>query len=258
MALINAFDRYKHFDELDSPLDTAAGVLTPAQRRALCLANLFVAGDTVTLPGTITFSGASIAAALVSGTTSITTPKFLTATNVGTVTTSSTTVAEEHGDGVNHITKLTMTAFAVGTSGDNASLGIGAKFYTFPAGTIEINEATIVGGLTAAISVTTNTPEVGIGTVIASGAVAVLSGTATFEDVIDGNTSTTGGDTVAPDVAGGTFYKGAGTRLPVMIKTTGGKARDLFLNCAVAWADVTAPGAVTFTGVITLKWKLVT
>lgn len=181
----------------------------------------------------------------------------LTTTNVGTVTTAATTVAEEHGDGVEHLTKLTMTAFAVGTSGDNAALGIGAKFYTFPAGTIEITAATIVGGLTAAISVTTDTPEVGIGTVIASGVVSVLSGTATFEDVIDGNSSTTGGDTVAPNVAGGAFYKGGGARLPVMIKTSGGKARDLFLNCAVTWADVAAAGAVTFTGVITLKWRIV-
>src|SRR5690242_18395147 len=61
---------------------------------------------------------------------------ILTASSVGTVTTSATTVAEEHGDAINHFTKLTMTAFAVGTGADNASLGIGAKFYTFPAGTI--------------------------------------------------------------------------------------------------------------------------
>lgn len=177
--------------------------------------------------------------------------------SAGTVTTAATTVAEEQGDGFNHVTKLTMTAFAVGTSGDNAALGIGAKFYTFPAGTIEIISASMVGGLTAAISVTTDTPEVGIGTVIASGAVSVLSGTATFEDVIDGNTSSTGGDTVAPDVAGGTFYKGAGARVPVIIKTTGGKSHDLFLNVAVTWANVAAAGAVTFTGVIELVWRKV-
>jgi hypothetical protein len=175
----------------------------------------------------------------------------------GTVTTSATTVASETGNGIAHVTQLTLTSFAVGTSGDNASLGIGAKFYTLPAGTIEIIAATMVGGLTAAISNTAQTPEVGIGTVIASGAVSVLSGTATFEDVIDGNTSTTGGDTVAPDVAGTAFYKGGGARLPVLIKTTGGKSHDLFLNVAVAWADVTAAGAVTFTGVITLVWRKV-
>lgn len=176
---------------------------------------------------------------------------------LGTVTTAATTAAQEIAIGDLHTTKLTLTNFAVGTSGDAASLGIGAQFYSLPAGTIEVTSATITGGLTAAISNTAQTPEVGIGTVIASGAVAVLSGTATFEDVIDGNSSSTGGDTVAPDVAGGAFYKSSGTRLPMTIKTTGGKARDLFLNVAVAWADVTAAGAVTFTGVITIVWRKV-
>lgn len=185
------------------------------------------------------------------------TGNMLTSSDVGTVTTAATTVAEEHGDGIEHLTKLTMTNFAIGTSGDAAALGIGAKFYTFPAGTIIIQDATIVGGVTAAISVTTDTPEVGIGTVIASGAVSVLSGTATFEDVIDGNASGTGGDTVAPDVAGGTLYKSSSATAPVVIKTTGGKARDLFLNVAVTWANVTAAGAVTFTGTITIKWRKV-
>jgi hypothetical protein len=175
----------------------------------------------------------------------------------GTVTTAATTVAEEHGDGLEHVTKLTMTAFVIGTSGDAAALGIGAKFYTFPAGAIMVEDASMVGGVTAAISVTTDTPEVGIGTVIASGAVSVLSGTATFEDIINGNVSGDGGDTVAPDVAGTTFYKNSSITAPVLIKTSGGKSHDLFLNCAVTWANVAAAGPVTFTGVITIKWRKV-
>jgi len=177
--------------------------------------------------------------------------------SVGTVTTTATTAVEEYGSGIEHLTKLTMTAFSLGNTADNASLGIGAKFYTFPAGTIIVTDATLVGSLTAAISVTTNTPEIGIGTVVASGAVSVLSGTATFEDIIDGNVSGTGGDTVAPDVAGTAFYKSSSFTSNVLIKTTGGKSRDLFLNAAAAWNDVTAAGALTFTGVITLKWTKV-
>src|SRR6185436_11676830 len=35
---------------------------------------------------------------------------------VGTVTTAATTAAAEYGNGIQHFTKLTMTAFAVGTS----------------------------------------------------------------------------------------------------------------------------------------------
>jgi len=40
MALFGAFSRHRHLDELDDPLVTAAGVLTPAQRAAACLGNL--------------------------------------------------------------------------------------------------------------------------------------------------------------------------------------------------------------------------
>lgn len=40
MSLYNSFDRNKHLDELDSPLDTAEGVLTPATRRGRVLSNL--------------------------------------------------------------------------------------------------------------------------------------------------------------------------------------------------------------------------
>jgi hypothetical protein len=177
-------------------------------------------------------------------------------TGAGTVTTAATTTAAEYGDGVNHITKLTLTNFAMGTSGDAAALALGAKFYTFPAGSVLVESATIVGGVTAAISVTTDTPEVGIGTTVGTGVAATLS--TTMEDIIDGGAAgLTGGDAVAPDVAGGTLYKGNTFTTGVLIKTSGGKARDLFLNAAVTWANVTAAGAVTFTGVITLKWRVV-
>lgn len=57
MSLYGAFDSTKHFDELDTPLATAEGVLTPAQRRARVIANLFVDGDALTLANDMTFSG---------------------------------------------------------------------------------------------------------------------------------------------------------------------------------------------------------
>jgi hypothetical protein len=183
-------------------------------------------------------------------------PKLLTASSIGSV--SGNTVAEEHGDGVWHITKLTLTAFAVGTIADNASLGFGAKFYTFPAGTILVPEISMVGSLTGAVSVTAQAPECGIGSVIASGAVSVLSGTATFEDYIDGNASGgTNGATTAPDIAGTTFYKMSRNDLSYIIKTSGGAARDLFFNVAKAWSDVTATGALTYTGTIVIRWAVI-
>lgn len=176
---------------------------------------------------------------------------------VGTVATASTTRVEEYGDGYDHLTRLTMTAFEVGVAADNASLAIGNKIYTLPAGTILITEASVVGGVTGTVSVTAQTPEIGLGTVIGSGAAAVLS--TTMEDIMDGGAAGgIGGDLVAPDIAGATFYKASAITNPVIIKTTGGKARDIFLNAAVAWADVTAAGVLSFTGVVTLRWRKVT
>jgi hypothetical protein len=176
----------------------------------------------------------------------------------GTVTTAATTSAVEYGNAIDRMTVLTMTSFAVGTSGDNANLAIGAKFYTWPTGlNILVEWAALSGGITAAISATTDTPEVGIGTVIASGANATLT-TATWENLIDGGASGSGVDAaaVAPDVAGTVFHKKSLSTVTPIIKATGGAARDLFLNVADGWADVTAAGAVTFTGKIILKWTV--
>lgn len=176
----------------------------------------------------------------------------ITSGNVGTVTTGATTVAEEHGDGVDHLTKLTLTAFAVGTSGDNASLAIGAKFYTFPAGAIVVENASLSGTVTAAISVTTNTPDTGIGTVIGSGANAVLSAVgATSENVLGGVAAAS----VAGGAVSGSSVTGPGSLIPLFITSAG--VHDLYLNMAAAWVDVAAAGAVTFTGVITLRWRIV-
>ena len=187
------------------------------------------------------------------------TGSILSGAGTGTVTTAATTTATEYGDGFWHITKLTMTAFAIGTSDDNASLAIGAKFYSLPAGAYVIEGAEILGGVTAAVSVTAQTPEVGIGTTVGTGVIANLS--TTMEDIVDGGANgLIGGSNTAPDVAGTTFAKGtiATSKGGIYIAASGGKARDLFLNVAVAWADVTAPGAVTFTGTITVKWRKLT
>lgn len=57
MSLYGAFDQTKHLDELDSPLETQEGVLTPAQRRARVSANVFASGVTNTLNGVLDIDG---------------------------------------------------------------------------------------------------------------------------------------------------------------------------------------------------------
>jgi hypothetical protein len=160
-------------------------------------------------------------------------------------------VVERIGD---FVSRLTLTNFAVGTIADNAALAFGAKFFTLPAGAILVESVSIVGALTGAVSVTAQTPEVAIGSTVGTGASATTSGT--MEDYIDGGAAGgIGGDSTAPDIAGGTFYKSALFTNPVLVKTSGGKSHDMFLNVAATWADVAATGAMTFTGVITVRWR---
>lgn len=224
---IAGFNYTNPLSELATPIDIGSGVVTPETLRARARYNMGMGSAT--------------------------------ATTFGTVTTAATTTALEHFTGIEHRTIMTLTSFAVGTSADNASLGIGAKLYTFPAGNILITGATIHGGVTAAISVTTNTPEVALGTVIASGAIA--STTTTMENIVDGGAGGMLGDfvAVAPDVAGtATLFKGmlATSKGGLLIKASGGLSHDVYLNVAAAWVDVTAPGAVTFTGTVTLNWQI--
>lgn len=249
MALYNAFDKGQHLAELAMPYDDGQGtVMTPSERRSAVIANLF-GTDPLAFTKDTTFSG----------TNGVTTNKLLTSTNVGTAT---NVTVEEHGDGVDHVTKVTLSGFVVGTGGDSASLALGAKFYTWPTGkTIEVVSATWAGGLTYDADVTTDTPELGIGTVAATGAAATLT-TGTWENIMDGGATmgpTTGGDAVAiaPDVAGTVFYKKSLSTVSPIIKPSGGQARDVFLNVADGWANVTTAGNVTADGVIILKWRVI-
>lgn len=172
-------------------------------------------------------------------------PAFL-----GVIAAPATTTAEEYGDVYNRITRLRMTAFAVGTSGDNASLGIGAKFYTLPAGALVVENASLVGTVNAAVDVQTSTPDTGIGTTVASGANAVLSAVAaTAENILGGVAAAS----VNNGAVGGSSVTGPGSLIPLFIAAAG--VHDLYLNMAAAWANVTAAGAVTFTGIITLRWR---
>ena len=96
------------------------------------------------------------------------TGRAITTKNVGTVGTGVTAI--EMGDGINHTTILTLTGVAF-TIGDTADLGDGALIYTLPAGACIINSTHSSVGLTLTTGTpTTDTPEVGLGSVIATGA----------------------------------------------------------------------------------------
>jgi len=163
----------------------------------------------------------------------------------------STVTAAEYGDGVNHSTLLTLSSFGAGTSGDNAALALGALVYTFPAGIIQVESASFIAlATTAAISVTSDTPEIGLGTTVASGANATLGAVAaTAENIFEG--------TAIDDVNGTAFtrsdYCNGSSSIPLIIAAA--SAHTVYLNYAVTWSDISAAGAVTASGTILINWR---
>jgi len=166
-----------------------------------------------------------------------------TPVTVGTAGTGVTAV--ERGTNEYHTTILTCTGIAF-TIGDTASLADGALIYTFPTGPIVVHASSMSVGLTLTTGTpTTDTPEIGLGTVIGSTAVATLgAGAATFEDI--------GGPFVMADVAG---TAKVGTSSPGLTIETAA-AHTVHLNIADAWANVDDTAA-TAAGTVTLVWSRV-
>ena len=170
-----------------------------------------------------------------------------TGKNNGTANTGVT--AAEYGDGYQHTTVLTVSQVNALTIADNAAIADGRLLYTFPAGAIVIDYAYMTMGMTAASAeAQSDTPDVGLGTVIASGAVSVLSGTATFEDIITGQTATDANGTATVK----TTLPTAGN--PFVIES--GDAHTLHFNVADTWADDTG-GDLTadISGTVVLVWR---
>jgi len=149
--------------------------------------------------------------------------------------------AVHYGDGVNVTAVLTITNLPL-TVGVSENLGVGALIFTLPAGACLIRDAYMSVGLSG-VTITNDTPEIGLGTVIASGAVAVLSGTATFEDIITGQ--------VAADTNGTATVKGTAPTANVPLEITTGGAHTIYVNMADGWgANTDADGVLNGTVVI--------
>lgn len=114
---------------------------------------------------------------------------FETSAGVSMLGTANTGVtAHESGVAERRSTRLvvntTMPAIAGG-----AALAVGKLLYTFPAGAIWVESAYFALTLDEVDgNITADTPDGGLGTTIASGAVSVLGGTAAFEDILTGQT----------------------------------------------------------------------
>ena len=162
-------------------------------------------------------------------------------TNAANGTVEATVTAVHYGDGVNvtAVLTLTNTVLAVGTSED---LGVGVLIYSLPAGACLIRDAYMSLGFSG-VSTTNDTPEIGLGTVIASGAVSVLSGTATFENIITGQ--------VAADTNGTATVKGVAPTANVPLEIPTAAAHTIHVNMADGWgANADQSGLLNGTVVI--------
>lgn len=153
----------------------------------------------------------------------------------------------EFGDGRDITTILTLKDVNLGALTASVNKAHGALIYTFPAGAHVHSTTYMSVGLTAG-SVTTDTPDVGVGSVIASGAVAVLGGTATFEDYITGQTAADAAGTATVKTSVAT----AGALTGISINEAA-SAKTVHLNAADGWA-AGVTGNLVANGTVTLKW----
>ena len=149
--------------------------------------------------------------------------------------------AVERGNDTYHTTIITV-ASTFGAIAGGAALGLGKLFYTFPAGVITVVSATISLDLDEVDgNITADTPDVGIGTTVASGAVATLDGTAAFENILTGQT--------APDCNGTVFTTTDTSGLSIAAIDD----HTVYLNIADTWA-AGGETALPVAGTITLVW----
>ena len=167
-----------------------------------------------------------------------------------------TVSVEEFGDGVHHVTKLTLTDFIVGPlagAGAAKTLVPPKALYLLPAGVQVIKYSYIEIALSAAG--TAVTPEIGLGSVIGDGSAnsAIGSAGATMEDIHEGF-SVADTDTEAT-VKDGPVGATAGILTGISLNKAA-DAKTIYLNCAGTWnADNT--GNLTASGTIVIVWDTI-
>jgi hypothetical protein len=171
-----------------------------------------------------------------------------TAVSVGTAGTNVTAV--EYG-GKQHTTVLTLTDVVLGAPTAAGNSAHGSAIYTFPAGVHTEAHIYFSIGLTIG-TVTTDIPDVGIGSVIGAGNIAVLNGT-TMEDYVTAitwNTALDGTARVQATVAATAgLYTGIANNAAADVKI-------VHLNVADGWnAGVT--GNLTASGTVTIVWNTI-
>lgn len=124
----------------------------------------------------------------------------------------------------------------------NANKADGKLLYTLPAGNVIVKRATIALGITGTAALNAaDTPDVGLGTTVASGSVAVLGGTAGFENIMTGQTWT---------AACAGVVQQASIATTLAIATAGD--HTVYLNIADGWDGIDA--GMKATGRVIIEW----
>jgi len=160
----------------------------------------------------------------------------------------STITCMEYSTGRNVVAELTLSNFVVGAlAGASAALAMGNIVYSLPVGCQFVTVAYKNISLKAAG--TAVAVDLGIGSLIGSGAQSVLSGVgATAEDYLTGvatTTSSTGGTAVEQMVA---VTAAIATNITASVK-------DIFINGAGTW-NSNNTGNLTGSGLITIQYTL--
>jgi len=156
------------------------------------------------------------------------------------------TTAAEYGDIYNHTTVLTMGGTLPSITGD-VDQAVGLLIYTFPAGVIVVDSIHMdVGIIQSDGFINADTPDVGIGTLIGTGAIATLDLGTNLENYVTGQTAAnaTGTNTDKTELTAAAFR---------LIEAGG--VHTVHLNAADGW-DSAAGGdaAATLDGTVTIKW----
>jgi hypothetical protein len=148
----------------------------------------------------------------------------------------------ETGIDQNRVTTIDIADLVLITT-TNANKGDGKLLYTLPAGNILITRASISLGIegTAALNAA-DTPDVGLGTSVATGTIDVLSGTAAFENILTGQTWS---------AACAGVRQQASVAATLSVLAAG--AHTVYLNIADGWAGVDA--GMKATGRVVIEWK---
>lgn len=165
-----------------------------------------------------------------------------TSINVGTSGAGAT--VSEQGDSIHHKTVITLATTLPAIVG-GTSLAVGNLIYTFPAGVINVRATHMnVAVKQTEGNITSDTPDGGIGTVLANGAVAVLGGTATFENLLTGQTF--------DDCDGTAEVKTVATSLVI----ESADAHTVHFNIADGWA-ASGDAAAILTGTVIIEWDFI-